>query len=52
MKKLIISAEVELTEKEAKKLLKTGTLGWDVERPIATVFDKDIKFKSARIVEI
>lgn len=51
MKKLRIIAECKLTEKEAKKILKRRAIVWDVDKPIASVMGKDIKFVSVSIVE-
>lgn len=51
MKTLVIIAEVLLQEDEAEQILKTGKLGWDIRTPIAQICGKDIKFKSAAIVD-
>ena len=51
MKILRLIAEVELNEKEAKYLTKTGKIVWDLETPIASICDKPVKFKSATLVD-
>jgi len=50
MKILRLIAEAELTEKEAKRLVKHRNLAWDINTPIASIVGKDIKFKSAELI--